>query len=100
MLTRTLGLGTFPYIRGNLRTERNRVQVRDARLRRAFLTSLHPDVGGLDDAAPQDQLVGQELAELGGRADFDTGAEVGKALTCLRLCKGIAACHVELVDDY
>src|SRR5215469_14932227 len=62
-------------------------------------TSFYLDVGGLYDGGPLRELVGEQLAELGRRADLDLGAEGRESRTRLRLGKAVAERGIELVDD-
>ena len=61
--------------------------------------SFHFDVGGAYDGGPLRELVREQLAEFGGRADLDLGAEGRESRARLRLGKAIAERSIELVDD-
>src|SRR6516225_6296253 len=69
------------------------------RIARGMPPSFHFDVGGAYDGGPRRELVREQLAEFGGRADLDLGAEGRESRARLRLGKAIAERSIELVDD-
>src|SRR5215472_13530025 len=73
--------------------------MRAKRKRAERRTLFHLDVGRLYDGGPLRELVREQLAELGWRADLDLGAESGESRARLRLGKAVAERGIELVDD-
>src|SRR5262249_61906178 len=74
--------------------------MRAKRKRAERRTLFHLDVGRLYDGGPLCELVREQLAELGWRADLDLGAESGESRARLRLGKGVGGRGIEFVVDW